>query len=249
MRDAVIVEAVRTPVGKRNGGCQRSSGRAVRARAEVAGRAERHRSRRRRRRRLGLRVARSASRRWISPAPRCWPRAGPSRSPGTRWTGSAGPASRRCTSPRPALVAGQYDVVVAGGVESMTRVPMGSSLTELTTRSARSFGERYRRGLRPNQGVGAEMIAEKWGLSRAQLDEYSLASHERAAAAQDEGRFDGQIAPVTLDDGTDVRRRRGRPARQHGGGPRRAQVRLQARGRRDHRRATPRRSPTARRRC
>ncbi len=59
-------------------------------------------------------------------------------------------------------------------------------------------------GQRPHQGIGAEMVAERWGLSRTQLDEFSLASHEKAAAAQDQGRFTGQIAPVTLADGTVV---------------------------------------------
>jgi acetyl-CoA acyltransferase len=99
------------------------------------------------------------------------------------------------------LVAGQYDVVVAGGVESMSRVPIGSS-----TASADPFGPRYlaRYGVSPSQGVGAEMIAERWGFSRTQLDEYSLGSHDRAAVAQDEGRFTAQIAPVTLPDGTVV---------------------------------------------
>ena len=105
------------------------------------------------------------------------------------------------------LIAGQYDVVVAGGVESMSRVPMGSSLQSHNPFGP-SFLERYH-GVFPNQGVGAEMIAEKWGFSRAQLDEYSLASHERAAAAQDEGRVDGQIAPVTLADGTVMARDEG----------------------------------------
>jgi acetyl-CoA acyltransferase len=56
----------------------------------------------------------------------------------------------------------------------------------------------------PNQGIGAEMMAERWGLSRTQLDEFSLASHEKAAAAIDEGRFTAQITPVKLDDGTVV---------------------------------------------
>jgi acetyl-CoA acyltransferase len=56
------------------------------------------------------------------------------------------------------------------------------------------FAERY--GVHPNQGVGAEMIAERWGLSRTQLDEFALRSHERAAQAQDDGLFAGQIAPV-----------------------------------------------------
>jgi acetyl-CoA acyltransferase len=97
------------------------------------------------------------------------------------------------------LIAGQYDVVVAGGVESMSRVPMGASI-----QGANPFGpefmERYE-GVIPNQGVGAEMIAERWGLSRTQVDEYSAGSHEKAAAAQDAGRFEGQIAPVTNDKG------------------------------------------------
>ena len=97
------------------------------------------------------------------------------------------------------LVAGQYDVVVAGGVESMSRVPMGSSVA-----GADPFGPRFAArydGARPNQGVGAEMMAERWGFSRADLDEYSVGSHEKAAAARAEGRFVGQIAPVTTADG------------------------------------------------
>jgi acetyl-CoA acyltransferase len=57
-------------------------------------------------------------------------------------------------------------------------------------------------GVFPNQGIGAEMIAERWGQSRTELDEYSLQSHAKAAAAQDEGRFAGQIVPVTTPDGT-----------------------------------------------
>jgi acetyl-CoA acyltransferase len=100
------------------------------------------------------------------------------------------------------VISGQYDVVVAGGVESMSRVPMGSSVN-----GAWPFGENFRArydGAAPNQGIGAEMIAEQWKLSRTQLDEYSLASHEKAAGAQDDGRFDEQIVPVTIPDGTQV---------------------------------------------
>jgi acetyl-CoA acyltransferase len=100
------------------------------------------------------------------------------------------------------LVAGHYDVVVAGGVESMSRVPMGSS-SQGQDWSGDRFLARYD-NVSPNQGIGAEMIAERWGFSRTQLDEFSLSSHEKAAAAQDEGRFDAQIVPVTLDDGTVV---------------------------------------------
>ena len=99
------------------------------------------------------------------------------------------------------LVSGQYDVVVAGGVESMSRVPMGSSRGPTANPSGSGL-ETLFKGVPPNQGIGAEMIAERWSLSRTQLDEYSLASHQKAAAAIDEGRFAGQITPVKLDDGT-----------------------------------------------
>jgi acetyl-CoA acyltransferase len=100
------------------------------------------------------------------------------------------------------LIDGHYDVVVAGGVESMSRVPMMAVVGE-----SNPFGpalDSRLGGVAPNQGIGAEMIAERWGLSRTELDEFSLASHEKAAAAQDAGRFGGQIAPVTLEDGTVV---------------------------------------------
>jgi acetyl-CoA acyltransferase len=94
------------------------------------------------------------------------------------------------------LIAGHYDLVVAGGVESMSRVPMGSSLQIAGNPfTASGWLSRYGEGT-PNQGVGAEMMAARWGLSRTQLDEYSLASHEKAAAAQDSGLFDSQIVPV-----------------------------------------------------
>jgi acetyl-CoA acyltransferase len=99
------------------------------------------------------------------------------------------------------LVSGQYDVVVAGGVESMSRVPMGSSMGTGGANPSGSGLTTVFKGVPPNQGIGAEMIAERWGLSRTQLDEFSLASHEKAAAAIDEGRFAGQITAVKLDDG------------------------------------------------
>jgi acetyl-CoA acyltransferase len=102
------------------------------------------------------------------------------------------------------LVSGQYDVVVAGGVESMSRVPMGASMGR---DGANPFGSGLHtvfHDVPPNQGTGAEMIAERWGLSRTQLDEFSLASHAKAAAAIDEGRFASQITPVKLEDGTVV---------------------------------------------
>jgi acetyl-CoA acyltransferase len=102
------------------------------------------------------------------------------------------------------LISGQYEVVVAGGVESMSRVPMGSSMGTAGANPSGSGLATVFRGVPPNQGIGAEMMAERWGFSRTQLDEFSLASHEKAAAAIDEGRFAAQIAAVKLDDGTVV---------------------------------------------
>ena len=106
------------------------------------------------------------------------------------------------------LVAGQYDVVVAGGVESMSRVPMGSSVSDGST--GRPLGPAYLGrydGVVPNQGVGAEMIAERWGLSRTQLDEFALRlPREGRRGAAPTARFDEQIAPVHA-----ARRHRGRP--------------------------------------
>ena len=98
------------------------------------------------------------------------------------------------------IIAGQYDIVVAGGVESMSRVPMGAAVGDAKPYPD-TFLARYG-GVAPNQGIGAEMIAEQWGFARNDVDEFSVGSQEKAAAARDEGRFDGQIAPVTLPDGT-----------------------------------------------
>ncbi|HEX3958680.1 MAG TPA: thiolase family protein [Trebonia sp.] len=96
-----------------------------------------------------------------------------------------------------AVMAGQAEIVIAGGVESMSRVPLGA---------AREMGMPYGPRVRAryddfsfNQGLSAEMIAERWGLSRLQLDEFSVASHEKAAAATDSGAFAGQIVPIDID--------------------------------------------------
>jgi acetyl-CoA acyltransferase len=87
----------------------------------------------------------------------------------------------------------------------MSRVPMGSSVGDGAT--GRPLGPRFLDrydGVAPNQGIGAELMAERWGFSRAQLDEFSLASHEKAAKAQADGAFDEEITPVTTPDGTVV---------------------------------------------
>jgi acetyl-CoA acyltransferase len=95
-----------------------------------------------------------------------------------------------------AVRAGQVDVVVAAGVEHMTRVAMGSNLGEAGWGAVNEkIGERW--PIVP-QGISAEVIAEEWNLSREELDEYSLQSHRRAVSAIDEGRFDGELVPVEV---------------------------------------------------
>ncbi|MDH4176354.1 MAG: thiolase family protein [Thermoleophilia bacterium] len=95
-----------------------------------------------------------------------------------------------------AIRAGHLDVVVAAGVEHMTRVPMGSNLGAAGWSGVNEkIGERW--PIVP-QGISAEVIADEWGLTREQLDAYSLESHRRAVAAIDEGRFEREIVPVTV---------------------------------------------------
>jgi acetyl-CoA acyltransferase len=99
------------------------------------------------------------------------------------------------------VIAGAYDIVIAGGVESMSRVPLGSSRAG----GSRSplLEERYPDGL-VNQGVSAELIAQKWGLSREMLDAYAAESHLRAADAASRGLFDSQLLAVAVEDGAAV---------------------------------------------
>jgi acetyl-CoA acetyltransferase family protein len=95
-----------------------------------------------------------------------------------------------------AIQAGHLDVVVAAGVEHMTRVPMGSNLGDLGWGAVNEkIGERW--PIVP-QGISAEVIAEEWGLTREALDAYSYESHRRAVAAIDEGRFDHEVVPVEV---------------------------------------------------
>ncbi|WP_291798227.1 thiolase family protein [Brevibacterium sp.] len=98
------------------------------------------------------------------------------------------------------IVSGQYDIAIAGGVESMSRNPMGSS-SQGKSPYGEKFSARYD-GARPNQGIGAEMIAEQWGFSREQLDSFALESHALAQAATEAGRFESQIIPVETEHGT-----------------------------------------------
>ncbi|TVZ02695.1 acetyl-CoA C-acyltransferase [Trebonia kvetii] len=211
MRDAVIVAAVRSPVGKRNGALATVhpvdlSAHVLNALAERAGLADPAEvddviwgcvSQ------VGEQTFDIARNTVLTAG---WPQS----VSGVTVDRQCGSSQQSVHFAAAGLISGQYDLVVAGGVESMTRVPMGSSLGALGPDRAswpNPSGASLRTvfgGVAPNQGVGAEMIAERWGLSREQLDEFSLGSHAKAAAAIDEGRFAGQIAPVKLEDGTVV---------------------------------------------
>src|SRR5881409_1969527 len=98
------------------------------------------------------------------------------------------------------VMAGQYDVVIAGGIEHMTRVPMGSNaMGPGDGPLSPKLSERY--NIVP-QGISAELIAEQWGLKREELDAFAARSHEWAGRAIAEGRFKREIVPVTLPDGS-----------------------------------------------
>jgi acetyl-CoA acyltransferase len=198
MRDAVIVEAVRTPVGKRGGGLSGIHSADISAVV------------------LNALVERTG----IDPALvddviwGCVMQIGEQTfdiartavlSAGWPESVTGVTVDRQCGSSQQSVhfaaagvISGQYDLAVAGGVEMMSRTPMGSSFTASPLGS--KYFERYGEGF-PNQGLGAEQIADDWGFSRTQLDEYGLQSHERAASAQEAGAFDAQIVPVETENG------------------------------------------------
>ena len=121
---------------------------------------------------------------------------------------------RQCGSSQQAIhfaaqgvMAGAYDVVVAAGVESMTRTPMGSSVVrELGFPFGPRMMARYKESGLPGQGIGAEMIADQWGISREELDAFSVRSHQNAARATAEGRFENELVQVAIrdDEGKDT---------------------------------------------
>lgn len=96
------------------------------------------------------------------------------------------------------IMAGAYDIVVAAGVESMSRIPLGTSHMGQDVHGVR-LPKRYPEGL-VNQGVSAELICQKWGISREEIDEYSARSHRLAAEATESGYFDKEIVPVEVVD-------------------------------------------------
>ncbi|MFI7437322.1 acetyl-CoA C-acyltransferase [Micromonospora haikouensis] len=208
MSDAVIVGAVRTPVGRREGSLAAVhpvdlSAHVLRALAE----------------RTGIDpaqvddvvwgcVSQVGEQSWNVARNAVLAAGWPESVPGTTLDRQCGSSQQALHFAAATVLSGQADLVVAGGVESMTRVPMGSSVAGGTPFSAQ-VRDRYRgvegfAGDEPlpfNQGVGAELIAARWHFSRAQLDEFALASHVKAAAAQDAGAFDPELAPVALADG------------------------------------------------
>jgi acetyl-CoA acyltransferase len=198
MEDAVIVDAVRTPMGKRNG--RLSGWHPADLAAEV--------------------LKALAERNNLDPAlvddvimgcvmqvgaqsvnvgrnavlTAGWPESVPS----TTVDRQCGSSQQSAHFAAQGVMAGAYDVVVAAGVEVMSLVPMGSSIAkDMGFPFTDAMNDRYADvgGLVP-QGIGAEMIADKWGISREDLDTYSAESQRRAAQARDEGRYDNEIIPV-----------------------------------------------------
>ena len=200
MREAVIVDAVRTPGGKRNGKLQ--DWHAVDLAAHVLKALEE---------RTGidpsviddvimgcvmqvgeqsLNIGRNA----VLAAG--WPESVP-----------ATTVDRQCGSSQQALhfaaqgvIAGAYDVAVAAGVEVMTRTPMGASVVKgMGFPFSETMQNRYEETGLPPQGIGAEMIADEYGFSREDLDAFGAESQRRAAVATAEGRFDNEIVPVPVE--------------------------------------------------
>jgi acetyl-CoA acyltransferase len=128
----------------------------------------------------------------------------PERVPATTVDRQCGSAQQAIHFAAQGVLAGAYDVVVAGGVESMSHVPMGSNVAGADL-DGRRLSERYPDGLVP-QGISAELIAARWGIDRPALDAFALTSQQRAASARDAGRFDAEIVPlkVTGPDGVQV---------------------------------------------
>ncbi|MFD0278137.1 thiolase family protein [Kitasatospora sp. NPDC127111] len=198
MRDAVIVEAVRTPIGKGKPGGALSAVHPVELLAHT----------------LNTLVARSG----IDPAlvddviGGCVDQVGEQAMNTTRyaWLAAGLPESvpattvdRQCGSSQQAVhfaaqgvIAGAYDVVVACGIESMSRVPMWSNVPPGADPFSASIAARYPGGLIP-QGVSAELIAAKWSLSREAMDVFATGSHAKAAHAHAAGLFEAELAPVT----------------------------------------------------
>jgi len=115
--------------------------------------------------------------------------------PGTTVDRQCGSSQQAISFAAQGIIAGSYDAVIAAGVESMSRVPMGSSVLPGSDPFGVGMADRYPDGLVP-QGISAELIAAKWDLSRTELDQFSADSHEKAARAAKDGLFDNELVPI-----------------------------------------------------
>ncbi|MEU0397177.1 thiolase family protein [Streptomyces sp. NPDC006208] len=212
MRDAVIVEAVRTPIGKgKPGGAlsgvhpvdllahtlrtlvQRSGIDPALVDDVVGGTVDQ----------VGEQAMNTTRYAWLS--------AGfPESVPATTVDRQCGSSQQAVHFAAQGVISGAYDIVVAGGVESMSRVPMWSNVPPGTDPFGPGIAARYPEGLVP-QGISAELIAAQWSLGRNAMDEFAAASHAKAAAAWEAGLFDIETAPVRTDSGPVTRDESVRP--------------------------------------
>src|ERR1700754_3156698 len=194
MAEAVIVEAVRSPVGKRNGGLSGVHPGELSAQV-LNGLAQR----------TGIDPAivddviwgcvMQAGEQALDIARTAVLAAGwPESVPGVTVDRQCGSSQQSIHFAAAGVVAGHYDVVVAGGVESMSRTPMGASLSNGGHPYPEAFRTRYTQTT--NQSTGAEMSAAQWSFAGTTLDQSSPDSHEKAAAAQDSGAFDDQTLGI-----------------------------------------------------
>jgi len=198
--EAYIVGAVRTPVGKRNGGLSGLNPvdlgahalRALVARTGVdAGAVED----------VIMGCVSQIGPQSLDIARQAWLSAGlPEHVPGVTVDRQCGSSQQALHFAAQAVLSGTQDLVVAAGVESMSVVPMGSSIMlPLEKGMPLPFGDGWRERYGDqeiSQFRGAQLVCEKWGIKRSQLEEFALASHQRAVRAIDEGRFEREIAPV-----------------------------------------------------
>jgi acetyl-CoA acetyltransferase family protein len=191
MPDALIIDAVRSPIGKKNGSLASIRGDELAAQV-LNGLVARHDLDPAEIEdvQLGC-VTQIGEQGWnlgrMVPLVAGWPES----VCGTTVDRQCGSSMQTNFSAATAISSGQLDLVVSAGVEMMSRVPMGSNGGDLSDKLL----DRWE--IVP-QGISAEAIADEWGFSREELDAYSLESHRRAAAAADDGRFDGEIVPIDL---------------------------------------------------
>jgi len=200
MRDAVIVDAVRTPGGKRGG--RLKDWHPVDLASEVLrGLAERNSLDTELVDDVIMGCVAQVGEQAINVTRNAVLAAGwPETVPGTTIDRQCGSSQQAAHFAAQGVMAGAYDVVVAGGIESMTRIPIGISGDQ---GPGKPFGprmvSRYDKGLVP-QGISAELIAEKWDMTREELDGYAVESHRRADRATSEGRFENEILPIEVKD-------------------------------------------------